>query len=78
MLLSFWCHLQLNEDIAVTSIVNSGLHSLIESYSDSAEINIGWRNLNASITSSSKDLEVVFLEECVGGCNSSIVLRDQS
>jgi len=72
LLLSFWSHLEFNEDVAVASVVNSCLHSLVESNSNSSEINIGWRDLDSSVTSSSKDLEVVLLEESLR-CNFCVV-----
>ena len=58
-----WGHFQLNENIAITSIVNSGLHGLIESNGYSSKIDILWLNLNDTIASFAENLKNIFLNK---------------
>jgi hypothetical protein len=63
LFLRFWRHFKLNEDVAIASIVDSGVHSLIKTNSNSSKVDIGRRYLNTSIATSTKNFKVVLFEE---------------
>lgn len=63
MFLILGSHLQLNEDVAITSIIDGCLHGLIESDSNCSEVNILWLNLDDAITSFAKNLQSILLDE---------------
>lgn len=63
MLLGLWCHLELDEDVAVAPVVDGGLHGFVEADSDRAEVNVAGLDLNAAVRSSSEDLKVVLFVE---------------
>jgi len=66
LLLRLWCHLELDEDVAVAPVVDGGLHSFVETDSDGAEVNVAWLDLDATVRSSSEYFQVVlFVERCL-------------
>ena len=68
LLLSFWCHFEFNEDVAIAAVINSSLHGLVESYSDRTKVNVHRLDLNYTIASSANNFECVFLDK-IGWCN---------
>lgn len=63
LFLSFWCHFEFDEDVAIAAVINCSLHGLVESYSNGTKINVHRLDLNHTIASSANDFEGVFLDE---------------